>query len=132
MKVSEQKDVPVSRFTMAVVARNAPHLCPAQVAALKGTDCEGLDALVCSMDDDDLSCFVLFLQEQGERMRGMLACWKQGVVPAAVEHLWQELAVDRRMLPVGYVLTVPTSPARRARNGAEAAKMLLGGCGGPG
>lgn len=115
----------LSRFTRAVVARHAPHLCPVQAATLRSMSLHEFDAWVNTLEDAMLAELVLWLQDREVQMQSLLACVEVNKVPAAVEYLSHTLAVDYRVIPLGKVLTMPPM-GRRASSGQEAAAMILG------
>lgn len=69
----------LSTFTRAVIARNAPHLCPVQVATLKGRALKELDTWVNTLADNSLSEFAVWLQDREHDMKALLACVETGI-----------------------------------------------------
>lgn len=117
----------VTRFTLAVVARNAPHLDVVQVAEMRELTLEELDARVNAMVDGPLSEFIVWLQDREREMVDLLTCISEDRVPAAQEYLHGKLHTHARALPLGEVMRVPVPPGYKAQSVDDAMNHLFGG-----
>lgn len=115
-----------TRFTLAVVARNAPLLDPVQVATMWGMDLVRFDEWVNSLDEAPLAELVVWLQDRQQESLSLVTLLDKGVVPAGAEWLRQRLAVSMKVLPLGVELQVPESTGVRVTSGADAGRLILG------
>ena len=128
------QELGTSRFLQALLGRYGPLLDPQQVAALRDTTVEKLDYWVNELfpDGGELADFSVWLMDMNQNMRSYLACRRSANTPALAEWLALQLQINRRKYPLGTVIAMPKSKARRAATGEEAGSILLGLAGKPG
>lgn len=123
----------ISRFTQAVIARNAPHLDDQQLAALLGWTVPELDSWVRSLDYPALADLVLQLQEWEEKMKRHILLGKLPGEPALEGSIGDCLKTWARRLPLGEKLAMPTTRSYRAKSAEDAgSRIILSRSGGQG
>lgn len=115
-----------TRFTLAVIARHAPLLDTAQVAALHCTNLAALDQWVNTLDEGHLADFAVFLHDRQRDMEILLSLAEQGAAGTAREFLEGQLCVGCRTLPLGARLAIPGTGGYRAASVQDAVDKVQG------
>jgi len=117
----------ISKFTQAVIARNAPHLDEQQLAALLNMGIQELDRWARSLDDSALADLAIQLQEWEEEMKRLIAAdnlpWDGSLVVSPGDGL----KVWARRTALGERLPMPTTGGYRAKSPEDAASRIISG-----
>lgn len=116
----------ISKFLQATIARNAPLLDVAQVAAIRNMTVAELDAHVRKNSEEEQADFALDLRQWNADMESYIVVKDvRSLSPCVREYLYDNLCIDARQEPVGTRQELPKKEREPYRSVEEAMEAFF-------